>query len=81
MRAAAGAPKTLEIHWFFERAARAAARRGGNPVMGTSKTFENQWKNSNSLVPVNPGPRGHPTGPVGSAAETLGTLAKPLEKQ
>ena len=51
------------------------------PATGTSKTFEKQWENSNSLVPVNPGPRGPPTGPVGSAAETLGTLAKPLEKQ
>ena len=39
MRTAGGAPKTLEIHWFFERAARAAARRGPGTGNGYLKNL------------------------------------------
>ena len=39
MRAAAGAPKNVEIHWFFERAARAAARRGPGTGNGYLKNL------------------------------------------
>ena len=80
MRAAAGASKTLEIHWFSARAARAAARRAPGTGNMMPKPLEKHWKNKQKPVcSKRRAPGGARRPAPGSAADPTEPFEKPCK--